>query len=55
MVRLDEPGYLRDAITAAVVRSGFKSKNKTLSTSVGIALAEISGVRRVSRGVYGLW
>ena len=41
-------------ITAAVVRSGFKSKNKTLATSVGIALAEMSGVRRIGRGVYDL-
>jgi hypothetical protein len=40
-------------IAAGVVRSGFKSKNKTLATSVGIALAEMPGVRRVSRGVYG--
>lgn len=41
-------------IAAAVVRSGFKSKNKTLSTTVGIALADMPGVRRVERGVYGL-
>jgi hypothetical protein len=41
-------------ITAAVVRSGFKSKNKTLGTSVGIALADMPGVRRVGRGVYRL-
>jgi hypothetical protein len=38
-------------ITAAVVRAGFKSKNKTLGTTVGIALAGMPGVRRVRRGV----
>ena len=37
---------------AAVVRSGFKSKNKTLGTSVGIALGDMPGVRRVRRGIY---
>lgn len=41
-------------VTDAVVRAGFKSKNKTLGTSVGIALAEMPTVRRVRRGVYGL-
>jgi hypothetical protein len=41
-------------IAASVVRSGFKSKNKTLATTVGIALADMPGVRRVKRGVYGL-
>lgn len=41
-------------ITASVVRGGFKSKNKTLGTSVGIALADMPTVRRVKRGVYGL-
>ena len=39
---------------AAFIRSGFKSKNKTLATSVGIALADMPGVRRVRRGVYGV-
>lgn len=41
-------------ITAAVVRSGFKSKNKTLGTSVGIALANMPTVRRMKRGIYRL-
>ena len=41
-------------ITAGVIRSGFKSKNKTLGTSVGIALADMSTVRRVKRGVYAV-
>lgn len=41
-------------VTAAVLRSGFKSKNKTLSTTVGIALADMSGVRRVTRGMYAM-
>lgn len=41
-------------VTASVVRAGFKSKNKTLGTSVGIALADMPTARRVKRGVYGL-
>jgi hypothetical protein len=41
-------------IAAGVVRSEFKSKNKTLATTVGIALADMAGVRRAGRGVYGL-
>jgi hypothetical protein len=41
-------------IAADVLRSGFKTKNKTLNTTVGIALAEMPGVRRVARGVYGM-
>jgi hypothetical protein len=41
-------------IAAAIVRFGFKSKNKTLGTSGGIALGDMPGVPRVSRGVYAI-
>lgn len=41
-------------ITAAVVRGGYKSKNKTLAKSVGIALTEMSEVRKVGRGRFRL-
>ncbi len=37
-------------ITAGVVRGGYKSKNKTLSKSVGIALTEMQGVNKTGRG-----
>jgi hypothetical protein len=37
-------------ITTGVVRAGYKSKNKTLAKSVGIALAEMPGVAKVGRG-----
>lgn len=39
-------------IAAAVLRSGFKTKNKTLAKSVGIALAKMPGVVRVGRGKF---
>lgn len=35
-----QPAYVKD-ITNSVVKSGYKSKNKTLAKSVGIALAEM--------------
>jgi len=41
-------------ITAAVVKSGYKSKNKTLAKSVGIALREMAGVAKVGRGKFKL-
>jgi hypothetical protein len=41
-------------IAAAVVKSGYKTKNKTLATSVGLALADMGSVKRVSRGQYRL-
>ncbi|MFO0838883.1 MAG: hypothetical protein U1D55_10175 [Phycisphaerae bacterium] len=37
-------------ITTGVRSAGFKSKNKTLSKSVGIALTELPGVNRMGRG-----
>jgi hypothetical protein len=40
-------------IAAGVVRAGYKSSNKTLAKSVGIALAELKGhVVKVGRGRY---
>jgi len=41
-------------ITAAVLRAGFKTKNKTLGTSVGIALSQMPNVKKVARGKYAL-
>ena len=41
-------------ITAAVRKSGYKTKNKTLDTSVGIALAEMKNAAKLRRGVYRL-
>ncbi len=39
-------------ITNGVLRSGYKSKNKTLAKSVGIALADMRVVSKLGRGVY---
>jgi hypothetical protein len=41
-------------ITAAVRKAGYKSKNKTLDKSVGVALADMKKVVRVGRGQYRL-
>lgn len=41
-------------ITRAVTDQGFKSKNKTLDKSVGIALADMAGVQKIGRGVFQL-
>lgn len=41
-------------VTSGVTKAGFKTKNKTLATSVGIALANMPSVARVSRGVFKL-
>lgn len=41
-------------ITDAVIASGYKSKNKTLGKSVGIALVQMPNVTKVSRGVFKL-
>ncbi len=37
-------------IADAVVNAGYRSKNKTLAKSVGIALTEMPGVEKVGRG-----
>jgi len=39
-------------ITKGVVRSGYKTKNKTLAKSVGIALTEMPTVEKVGRGQF---
>ncbi len=41
-------------ITAAVIGAGFKSTNKTLAKSVGVALSELPGVERTGRGLFRL-
>lgn len=39
-------------ISAGVVDAGYKSANKTLAKSVGIALTTMSGVSKVGRGLF---
>lgn len=39
-------------ITAAVLKAGYTGKNRTLPSSIGIALTQLPGVQKVSRGVY---
>ncbi len=39
-------------ITKGVLAAGYKTKNRTLAKSVGIALAEMPGVRKVGRGKF---
>ena len=41
-------------IAEAVVKVGSKTKNKTLPNSVSIALSDMMGVRKISRGTYRL-
>jgi len=41
-------------ITAGVLKLGYKTKNKTLNKSVGIALANMANVRKVARGRFRL-
>ena len=41
-------------ISAGVVSKGYKSKNKTLAKSVGIALTGMPGVTKVGRGLFKL-
>ncbi|MCG3125873.1 MAG: hypothetical protein CHACPFDD_00700 [Phycisphaerae bacterium] len=41
-------------ITSGVLSMGFRTKNKTLAKSVGIALTEMRGVRKVGRGKFRL-
>jgi hypothetical protein len=41
-------------IAAGVLEAGYKSKNRTLAKSVGIALAQMPEVARVRRGVFRL-
>jgi hypothetical protein len=41
-------------ITAAVLKAGYPTKNKTLDKSVGIALAQMPMVQKVGRGQFRL-
>lgn len=52
---LDGGGQMRVTdVTNAVLKSGFKTKNKTLAKSVGIALTQMPTVQKVGRGVFKL-
>lgn len=42
------------AITAAVRAAGYPTTNKTLEKSVGIAVTQIPGVKKVKRGTFAL-
>lgn len=39
-------------ITAAVLKAGYKTKNKALAKSVGVALREMPGMKQVGRGTF---
>ena len=39
-------------IATGVVKAGYKTRNKTLAKSVGIALADMRNVAKVGRGLY---
>jgi len=39
-------------VTAAVCKAGFKSKDKTLARSVGVALRGMRDVKKVGRGTF---
>lgn len=41
-------------VTTGVLKAGFKTKNKTLAKSVGIALGQMPNVRKVARGRFRL-
>ena len=41
-------------ITAGVLKAGYKTRNKTLAKSVGIALAEMKNVAKIGRGRFRL-
>ena len=41
-------------ITTRVLRAGYKSKNKALAKSVGIALTQMPNVAKVARGTFRL-
>ena len=45
------PWAVKD-VTAAVLKAGYNTKNKTLGHSVGVALAELSNVVKVGCGMY---
>lgn len=39
-------------VTAGIRKAGYRTKNKTLSNSVSVALAEMNGVEKVGHGRY---
>jgi hypothetical protein len=41
-------------VTAAVVRAGYQTRNRTLGKSVGIALAQMPNVTKLGRGTFKL-
>lgn len=41
-------------ITGRVQKAGYDSRNKTLAKSVGVALTQMTGVRKVKRGTFKL-
>jgi hypothetical protein len=41
-------------VTSRVLRAGYKTRNKTLAKSVGIALKQMPNVRKVGRGRFRL-
>ena len=48
-----KPMAVKD-ITSGVIKVGYKTSNKTLDKSVGIALAAMPSVAKVSRGIFRL-
>ncbi len=53
MRKAGKPMRVKD-ITQGVCNAGYKTSNKTLHKSVGIALTQMPNVKRVSRGVFAL-
>ncbi|MGE3181996.1 MAG: hypothetical protein AB7N71_10220 [Phycisphaerae bacterium] len=51
LLHAGRPMAVKD-IAEQVVASGYKSKNKTLAKSVGIALLDMKSVKKVARGTY---
>lgn len=41
-------------VTEGVMKSGFKTKNKTLAKSVGIALTQMPMISKLGRGMFEL-
>ena len=41
-------------VTTGIKKAGYKTKNKTLAKSVGVALAEMPNVQRIGRGQFKL-
>jgi len=52
VIRAARKPMRRVEITAAVLKAGYKSRNKTLAKSVGVALRTMPSVKRIGRGVF---